>query len=321
MARRSKHWKQADKEFREWIEEKYPIYNSKGEELILHPDEEWVPFFYPKMRDRPDHTAYVSNYGRVVSFRNKNPLWIQQIDNKTSPYVKFDYNKYGQVLVWFSFAYRALQEGTSIPAIDYYEEIDSVEKLKEVAKRDDYEVHHDNFESMKNPLDHLELVSKKIHKKKTNNKDIHALYRNEMEENYDKSWGIAKNLDKGIINGKGRVIYIGEKMLKTEQIDQETIFEFIVSGIDPWTYYIQRMLKLAEKEYKHYFVGNERIVHIKVNNMNNIFNIYTYEDLSFKLCSMNTNVIESKVSYVAKVSEDKIDECIVVDGGQNGMDL
>ena len=277
--------------------------------MILHPDEEWVPFFYPKQTENPDHKAYVSNYGRAISFRGRDPLWIKEIDNKTSPYVKFDRNKYGHVLVWFSFAYRALQEGTSIPAIDYYEEIDSIEKLKEVAKRDDYEVHHDNFESERNPLDHLELVTKKIHQKRIHKKDIHGLYQNEIKGNFDKAWDIAKNLDKGIIEGKGRIIYIGKERLKTEQVDQETLLQFIVSGYDPvLAYYVQRMLKLSKEQGKDYFINNQRFVKIQVNNEHVILNIYTYEDLSFKLCAFNLDELEVNAFYIAVVSEDTIKE-------------
>lgn len=138
--------KKSIREFNIWKQEKYPIYDEDGKQLVLKKDEVFVPvwdycrkkktpdgFYFVKVFGKNAHKKvrsgyklqpgetyvldpkldkgyYVSNYGNVLSFKFfgiQQPLWMKKSES-TNGYMQIGDNWRLHKLVWFSFMADAL---------------------------------------------------------------------------------------------------------------------------------------------------------------------------------------------------------------------
>ena len=148
--------KRAIKEFDKWNEEKYPVFNEAGKQLILKEDEVFVPAWDYSNRKKNkngkylvkaphrrkykevssgyilndeeawvvdpkfDLSYYVSNYGNVLSFKfhgEKKPLLMTH-SPATGGYLQVGDDWRSHKLVWFSFMADAIKKTEANPEIE-----------------------------------------------------------------------------------------------------------------------------------------------------------------------------------------------------------
>lgn len=152
--------KQAQKAFKQWTKEAYPIYNEANQQLILHPDEVFVEVWdYPHKRRKCSH--YVSNYGNVISFSTpEKPLWLTASEDSKTNYLTVGDAWKVHRLVWLSFAADNLRNHVPVRGNNYG--IKFTATLKTI--KSDKQVHHIDNNRANNKLDNLQLLPKDIHK-------------------------------------------------------------------------------------------------------------------------------------------------------------
>ena len=213
QANKTKDYK---KRFKEWEKNGYqPIIDTNGDSISVEKDERFIPLVYPckKVSEfKPDYGLYVSNYGKIVSFKigNEVKLLKQKLNNEKNGRLCFDRGgKYVHRAVWYSFAYEAVSKKKEIPL--YFkkgERITSLKDLKNIireeAKRKTrrkalYEVHHTDTNRFNNRIDNLELVQSTYH-----TPYLHAI--NNAKDKKEK-WEIYTSVDvPAVTDGNGKAM-------------------------------------------------------------------------------------------------------------------
>lgn len=162
--------KRAIREFKKWNEEKYPVYNKKGDEqLVLQEDEIFVPVWdYYKMKF--DKCYYVSNMGNILSFKfhdTDQPLVMKKVVG-TGGYLQAGNDWRVHKLVWFSFMADAIERKNGQEELPYESPLiygEAIEKLSDLKKlaKEEVEVHHRNSIRTDNRLTNLELLPDDLH--------------------------------------------------------------------------------------------------------------------------------------------------------------